>query len=192
MDVVLSHTILFIIIFIYISIIVIFIYCTYFNNNQSELPPRKDELYKFIISKKQDIIINIDDYSCSEINNKINEIVDLYIINKCDFIEDYNENVNGLIKTYKIQIINPSLYNNLKRNQIINYIKQQLLLIYKNELIATTMYKIHSHQELQLNEDIDNYTTTEIVKVKISFREYKSYINQLFISIDEYNEVNVV
>jgi len=192
MDIALSQTVLFIIIFIYIIIIIIFIYCTYFNNNYTEMPPRNEDLYKNIILKKREIITNINIYSCIEINYKINEIIDLYIINKCDFIEDYDGNIQILIKTYKKQLINPSLYNSIKRNQIISYLKQQLKVNYKNNLISISMYNINTQRELLSNDDIEDYITTEIAKVKTLYREYKTYINQLFISIDECNEVGVI
>ena len=54
------------------------------------------------------------------------------------------------------------------------------------------MYNINTQRELLSNDDIEDYITTEIAKVKTLYRGYKTYINQLFISIDECNEVGVI
>jgi len=135
MDIVISLSLLFIIIFIYVIIITIFIYFTYFSNINDKIPPRNELIFKVLINKKQEIIKNINIYTYEEINNNINSMIELYIKNKCDFIEDYGyNNEKELINNYKLQKLNHKLYNILKKQQIINNLKYELEIIYKKEL----------------------------------------------------------
>lgn len=155
------------------------------------LPPRNEEFYKYVISKKQDIIdiINRDNNSIDEINNIINLIVDLYITTKSDFIEDYNSE-DILIKFYKLQKTNPNEYKQLKRHQILNNISNTLKIKHKNELNEQMIIDINLIKDTSSFEDLKQYTNIKLKTLKSTLKQYDVYLMTLLTSIEYENQIN--
>lgn len=155
------------------------------------LPPRNEEFYKYVISKKQDIIdiINRDNNSIDEINNIINLIVDLYITTKSDFIEDYNSE-DILIKFYKLQKTNPTEYKQLKRHQILNNISNTLKIKHKNELNEQMIIDINLIKDTSSFEDLKQYTNIKLKTLKSTLKQYDVYLMTLLTSIEYENQIN--
>lgn len=175
------------------SLIVIILVCIIigcYNINQ-KLPPRNEDVFKLLIDFKDNIIRNKNIYTLDEINNIINTMVDLYITNRCDFIEEYN-NKCLLNYAYELQSTDTNLYKKLKRRKIINDIKSQLELINKNELTEQMMFEINIQKELLSPIEMKDFTLLQIKTHINSLKQHKLYLDDFFTLIEQHNEHNIV
>jgi hypothetical protein len=177
-------TIFFICFIIVVIICLIIVY-----NTQNILPARNEEVFILLKNFKKEIIENKNIYTLDEINNAINIMVNLYITNKCDFIEEYRDKYL-LIYAYNLQITNIQLYKKLKRRKIINDIKYQLELIRKNELNEYMMFEINSQKILLSSDEFKQFISEQITNLQSSMKQYKSYIDDYFILVDERNNLD--
>lgn len=149
----------------------IFIYHCFRDNNKPILPiystSNNDEIMKVIKTMKKDLIINKDKYSFIEINDIINIIIDIYIKNKCEIKDE--DDINSFIEN--------------KRKNIINDVKINLLINYKNELIN----KIIMEKNL-LNTTL---TINDLRSIKANMEEHKKELNNLFELVNEINIIDI-
>jgi hypothetical protein len=142
-----------------------------FKDNKQILPiyasSNNDEIMKVIKTMKKDLIINKDKYSFIEINDIINIIIDIYIKNKCEIKDE--DDINIFIEN--------------KRKKIINDVKINLLINYKNELIN----KIIMEKNL-LNTTL---TINDLRSIKANMEEYKKELNNLFELVNEINIIDI-
>ena len=142
-----------------------------FKDNKPILPiyasSNNDEIMKVIKTMKKDLIINKDKYSFIEINDIINIIIDIYIKNKCEIKDE--DDINIFIEN--------------KRKKIINDVKINLLINYKNELIN----KIIMEKNL-LNTTL---TINDLRSIKANMEEYKKELNNLFELVNEINIIDI-
>jgi hypothetical protein len=147
------------------------VYYSFIDNNKTILPiyssSNKDEIMKVIKTMKNDLIINKDKYSFIEINDIINIIIDIYIKNKCGIKDE--DDINSFIEN--------------KRKKIINDVKINLLINYKNELIN----KIIMEKNL-LNTTL---TINDLRSIKANMEEYKKELNNLFELVNEINIIDI-
>ena len=149
----------------------IFIYNCFRDNNKPILPiyssSNNDEIMKVIKTMKKDLIVNKDKYSFIEINDIINIIIDIYIKNKCEIKDE--DDINSFIEN--------------KRKKIINDVKINLLINYKNELIN----KIIMEKNL-LNTTL---TINDLRSIKANMEEHKKELNNLFELVNEINIIDI-
>jgi len=141
-------------------------------NNRTQIiltiptPPRNEKKLNEIEDMKKDIIENINNYTVREINIIINKIVNIYIDNKCDFIEDYKSKIL-LNHYYKLQKKNEKYYRKLKRNIIINDIINKIYNMNKGLIISPDelRYKLNELNELfnEIKEYDNIINTIEII-----------------------------
>lgn len=147
------------------------VYYSFRDNNKPILPiyssSNNDEIMKVIKTMKKDLIINKDKYSFIEINDIINIIIDIYIKNKCEIKDE--DDINSFIEN--------------KRKNIINDVKINLLINYKNELIN----KIIMEKNL-LNTTL---TINDLRSIKANMEEHKKELNNLFELVNEINIIDI-
>jgi len=102
-----------IIIMINIIIIAITAYYLYVLRNKYITITNKKKVFTIINKLKNDIINDYNNYSSTELDEIINDIIQIYIDNKCDFDEDYENNIKIHYKD-----INEFIYN--KRTKLYN------------------------------------------------------------------------
>lgn len=102
-----------IIIMINIIIIAITAYYLYVLRNKYITITNKKNVFTIINKLKNDIINDYNNYSSTELDEIINDIIQIYIDNKCDFDEDYENNIKIHYKD-----INEFIYN--KRTKLYN------------------------------------------------------------------------
>lgn len=102
-----------IIIMINIIIIAITAYYLYVLRNKYITITNKKKIFTIINKLKNDIINDYNNYSSTELDEIINDIIQIYIDNKCDFDEDYENNIKIHYKD-----INEFIYN--KRTKLYN------------------------------------------------------------------------
>lgn len=101
----------------------------------------KRYIYDYIKEIKYELITDFHNYKSNEINDIIDDIIKIYIKYTCDFADDYHNNI-------KIEYSDIDVFIITKRIQIIDDIKMNLILNYKNKLIddiqnKTNEYIIH-------------------------------------------------
>ena len=99
--------------------------------------------------------------------NIINIIIDIYIKNKCEIKDE--DDINSFIEN--------------KRKNIINDVKINLLINYKNELIN----KIIMEKNL-LNTTL---TINDLRSIKANMEEHKKELNNLFELVNEINIIDI-
>lgn len=104
-----------IIIMINIIIIAITAYYLYVLRNKYITITNKKKVFTIINKLKNDIINDYNNYSSTELDEIINDIIQIYIDNKCDFDEDYENNIKIHYKDINDFIINKrtKLYNDI-------------------------------------------------------------------------------
>lgn len=141
------------------------------DNNKVQSPnyysSKNEEIMKVIKTMKYDLITNKDKYSFIEINDIINIIIDIYIKNKCEIKDE--DDINSFIEN--------------KRKTIINDVKINLLINYKNELIN----KIIMEKNL-LNTTL---TINDLRSIKSNIEEHKKELNNLFELVNEINIIDI-
>jgi HD-like signal output (HDOD) protein len=83
----------------------------------------KERIFVLIKELKYELIENFENYSLNDINEFIEDIIQIYIDNKCDFAEDYETKQKIYYNDIDVFIIT-------KRKQIIEDINHKLLLNY--------------------------------------------------------------
>ena len=106
-----------------ISLIKIVIYYLYILRNRFIRMSDKERIFVLIKELKYELIENFENYSSSDINEFIEDIIQIYIDNKCDFAEDYETKQKIYYNDIDVFIIT-------KRKQIIEDINHKLLLNY--------------------------------------------------------------
>lgn len=106
------------------NIIMINMYIYLLKNKYIKLS-NKENIYILIKEIKFDLIKDFELYSSNDIKEVIEGIIQIYIDNKCDFAEDY-ENKE------KIYYNDLDLFIITKKNQIIKDIKNKLFINYNN------------------------------------------------------------
>jgi hypothetical protein len=120
-------------------------------NISTYIPERNNKKFSEIEEMKYNIIKNINIYTIHDINNIINKIINIYIENECDFIEDY-KSITLYNHYYLIQKTNTKYYKKIKKNIIINDIINRLN--YINKLY--TIKKLYSDELInKLNEVLE-------------------------------------
>jgi hypothetical protein len=101
------------IISINILIVKILIYYIYTLYNKYLIITNKEKIKDFIREVKTDLINDYDKYTDDEITEYIDDIIQIYINLKCDFAEDYEDNIkivysdiDVFILTKKMQLLN--------------------------------------------------------------------------------------
>lgn len=101
------------IISINILIVKILIYYIYTLYNKYLIITNKEKIKDFIREVKTDLINDYDKYTDDEITEYIDDIIKIYINLKCDFAEDYEDNIkivysdiDVFILTKKMQLLN--------------------------------------------------------------------------------------
>lgn len=112
-----------------IKIIIYYLIILYYKYFQIS---NKKNIYNCIKDIKNDLINDFHNYSSNEINEIIDEIIKIYIKYTCDFEEDYYNNI-------KIKYDNIDIFIITKRIQIIDYIKNNIILKYKNKIILDNL-----------------------------------------------------
>lgn len=102
-----------IIIMINIIIIAITAYYLYLLRSKYITITNKKKVFTFINKLKNELINDYNNYSSTELDEIINNIIQIYIDNKCDFEEDYEDNIKVYYKD-----INEFIYN--KRTKLYN------------------------------------------------------------------------
>jgi len=174
-----------------VLIVVILVCIIIIYNLNEKLPPRNENVFKLLGDFKNNIIRNKNIYTLNDINNIINTMVDLYISNKCDFIEEYN-NKCLLNYAYELQSTDTVLYRKLKRRKIINDIKSQIELIHKNELTEQMMIEINMKKELLSSNELKDFTVVQVNILKNTLKQHKLYLDDLFTLIEHYNEQETI
>jgi hypothetical protein len=85
----------------------------------------KENIYVLIKEIKYDLIKDFELYSSNDIKEVIEGIIQIYIDNRCDFAEDYENKEKIYYNDLDVFIIT-------KKNQIIKDIKNKLFLNYNN------------------------------------------------------------
>jgi len=85
----------------------------------------KENIYILIKEIKYDLIKDFELYSSNDIKEVIEAIIQIYIDNRCDFAEDYENKEKIYYNDIDVFIIT-------KKNQIIKDIKNKLFLNYNN------------------------------------------------------------
>lgn len=106
-----------------ISLINIVIYYLYILRNRFIRMSDKERIFVLIKELKYELIENFENYSSNDINEFIEDIIQIYIDNKCDFAEDYETKQKIYYNDIDVFIIT-------KRKQIIEDINHKLLLNY--------------------------------------------------------------
>ena len=106
-----------------ISLIKIVIYYLYILRNRFIRMSDKERIFVLIKELKYELIENFENYSSNDINEFIEDIIQIYIDNKCDFAEDYETKQKIYYNDIDVFIIT-------KRKQIIEDINHKLLLNY--------------------------------------------------------------
>jgi hypothetical protein len=106
-----------------ISLINIVIYYLYILRNRFIRMSDKERIFVLIKELKYELIENFENYSLNDINEFIEDIIQIYIDNKCDFAEDYETKQKIYYNDIDVFIIT-------KRKQIIEDINHKLLLNY--------------------------------------------------------------
>ena len=109
-----------------ISLINIVIYYLYILRNRFIRMSDKERIFVLIKELKYELIENFDIFTSIEIKEIIDDIIKIYINNKCDFAEDYETKKKIYYNDIDVFIIT-------KKQQIINDIKQHLHLNYNND-----------------------------------------------------------
>ena len=101
------------IISINILIVKILIYYIYTLYNKYLIITNKEKIKDFIREVKTDLINDYDKYTDDEITEYIDDIIKIYVNLKCDFAEDYEDNIkivysdiDVFILTKKMQLLN--------------------------------------------------------------------------------------
>jgi hypothetical protein len=97
------------------------IYYLYIQINKFIKLSNKENVFVYIKLLKYELIHDFDKYSLTEVNEYINDIIQIYIDNRCDFNEDYDNKQKIYYNDIDVFIIT-------KRKQIIKDIKQKLLI----------------------------------------------------------------
>lgn len=109
-----------------ISLINIVIYYLYILRNRFIRMSDKERIFVLIKEIKYELIKDFDIFTSIEIKEIIDDIIKIYINNKCDFAEDYETKKKIYYNDIDVFIIT-------KKQQIINDIKHKLLLNYNND-----------------------------------------------------------
>ena len=109
-----------------ISLINIVIYYLYILRNRFIRMSDKERIFVLIKEIKYELIKDFDIFTSIEIKEIIDDIIKIYINNKCDFAEDYETKKKIYYNDIDVFIIT-------KKQQIINDIKQHLHLNYNND-----------------------------------------------------------
>ena len=111
------------IISINILIVKILIYYIYTLYNKYLIITNKEKIKDFIREVKTDLINDYDKYTDDEITEYIDDIIQIYINLKCDFAEDYEDNIkivysdiDVFILTKKMQLLNFIDKNKIKKD----------------------------------------------------------------------------
>lgn len=111
------------IISINILIVKILIYYIYTLYNKYLIITNKEKIKDFIREVKTDLINDYDKYTDDEITEYIDDIIKIYINLKCDFAEDYEDNIkivysdiDVFILTKKMQLLNFIDKNKIKKD----------------------------------------------------------------------------
>lgn len=155
---------------IYISTVIlgILIYSCYIDTKKIKYSSSKnEEIIKIINTMKKDLILNIDKYSFIEINDIINIIISIYIKNNCEYNDE--DDINNFIEN--------------KRKTIINDLKRNLLMNYKNDMIN----KIIMEKNI-LNTKL---TIIDLRNIKNNIEEHKKELNNLFELVNEINIIDI-
>lgn len=111
------------IISINIIIVKILIYYIYTLYNKYLIITNKEKIKDFIREVKTDLINDYDKYTDDEITEYIDDIIKIYINLKCDFAEDYEDNIkivysdiDVFILTKKMQLLNFIDKNKIKKD----------------------------------------------------------------------------
>lgn len=111
------------IISINIIIVKILIYYIYTLYNKYLIITNKEKIKDFIREVKTDLINDYDKYTDDEITEYIDDIIQIYINLKCDFAEDYEDNIkivysdiDVFILTKKMQLLNFIDKNKIKKD----------------------------------------------------------------------------
>lgn len=101
------------IISINILIVKVLIYYIYTLYNKYLIITNKEKIKDFIREVKTDLINDYDKYTDDEITEYIDDIIKIYVNLKCDFAEDYEDNIkivysdiDVFILTKKMQLLN--------------------------------------------------------------------------------------
>lgn len=116
----------YIIIIINIVIVKILAYYLFILYNRYLNLSNKRHIYEHIKDIKYDIINDFDNYSSIEIKELIDYIIQIYIKYTCDFSEDYYNNI-------KIEYNDIDVFIITKRKQLIDDIKNNIIVNYKNK-----------------------------------------------------------
>ncbi len=106
------------------NIIMINMYIYLLKNKYIKLS-NKENIYVLIKEIKYDLIKDFELYSSNDIKEVIEGIIQIYIDNRCDFAEDYENKEKIYYNDLDVFIIT-------KKNQIIKDIKNKLFLNYNN------------------------------------------------------------
>ena len=112
---------LYLIIIFNICVMKLIIYYLYIQINKFIKLSNKENVFVYIKLLKYELIHDFDKYSLTEVNEYINDIIQIYIDNRCDFNEDYDNKQKIYYNDIDVFIIT-------KRKQIIKDIKQKLLI----------------------------------------------------------------
>ena len=104
-----------------ICVMKLIIYYLYIQINKFIKLSNKENVFVYIKLLKYELIQDFDKYSLTEVNEYINDIIQIYIDNRCDFNEDYDNKQKIYYNDIDVFIIT-------KRKQIIKDIKQKLLI----------------------------------------------------------------
>lgn len=128
-----------------IGFIIVSVYICFINYTKKKdkymIIPFNYNIYNNIQNKILDIVNNIDTYSIDEINEKINEIINLYL-------DDYFP--HRTIKNIKI-------FKELKRKEILRLIKNSLFEKYNNECNVNNNIELRRTIILNKINDINKY-----------------------------------
>lgn len=104
-----------IVIMINIFLVAITSYYLYVLRNKHITIANKKKVYTVINELKNELINDYNNYSSTELDEIINDIIQIYIDNKCDFDEDYEDNIKIHYKDINEFIINKrtKLYNDI-------------------------------------------------------------------------------
>ena len=111
------------IISINILIVKVLIYYIYTLYNKYLIITNKEKIKDFIREVKTDLINDYDKYTDDEITEYIDDIIKIYVNLKCDFAEDYEDNIkivysdiDVFILTKKMQLLNFIDKNKIKKD----------------------------------------------------------------------------
>ena len=157
---------------IILGILGILIYSCYIDTNKKKdkniLFIKNEEIDKIINTMKKDLILNKDKYSFIEINDIINIIIGIYIKNNYEY-NNHKDDINIFIEN--------------KRKTIIDDVKKNLLINYKNDMINTIIM-----EKNLLNTKL---TIIDLRNIKNNIEEQKKELNNLFELVNEINIIDI-